>query len=304
MEKKFNIEDCLEGKQSLEEIWEGSKAETGPATFRELVRLGKRIDAAEARRRLGRTFWTVFAAAASVAVVALLTFSLARSKYSAAPLDGTCNLVADYGQTSSVALEDGTRVSLNAGSSLLYPESFNRKKSRIVYLSGEGNFNVAKDPSRPFIVKTAYMDVQALGTSFCVQSYTGEHTVRATLKEGKVKVSVPAAGEKSYILEPGMQLIYRPSGKSVALARVDAEKVMSWEDGFLSFSNASFSEIITALERRFDVSVSYSSQQVHRNALNVRFMPDESLEDALDVLTLLIPGSRYKVEGNRVYFLL
>ena len=79
---------------------------------------------------------------------------------------------------------------------------------------------------------------------------------------------------------------------------------MSWEDGFLSFSNASFSEIITALERRFDVSVSYSSQQVHRNALNVRFMPDESLEDALDVLTLLIPGSRYKVEGNRVYFLL
>lgn len=303
MEKKFNIEDCLEGKQSLEEIWEGSKAETSPATFRELVRLGKRIDAAEARRRLGRTFWTVFAAAASVAVAALVTFSLTKDRYMLPPLEGTLSLVANHGQTSSIVLEDGTKVSLNAGSSLLYPESFSGD-SRIVYLSGEGNFSVAKNPDWPFIVRTAYMDVQALGTTFCVQAYTGEHTVRATLKEGKVKVSVPAAGEKSYILEPGMQLIYRPSGKSVALARVDAEKVMSWEDGFLSFSNASFSEIITALERRFDVSVSYSSQQVHRNALNVRFMPDESLEDALDVLTLLIPGSRYKVEGNRVYFLL
>lgn len=303
MEKKFNIEDCLEGKQSLEEIWEGSKAETSPATFQELVRLGKRIDAAEARRRLGRTVWTVFAAAASVAVAALVTFSLTKDRYMLPPLEGTLSLVANHGQTSSIVLEDGTKVSLNAGSSLLYPESFSGD-SRIVYLSGEGNFSVAKNPDRPFIVRTAYMDVQALGTTFCVQAYTGEHTVRATLKEGKVKVSVPAAGEKSYILEPGMQLIYRPSGKSVALARVDAEKVMSWEDGFLSFSNASFSEIITALERRFDVSVSYSSQQVHRNALNVRFMPDESLEDALDVLTLLIPGSRYKVEGNRVYFLL
>jgi ferric-dicitrate binding protein FerR (iron transport regulator) len=301
MEKKFNIEDCLEGKQSLEEIWEGSKGEASPVTFRELVRLGKRIDAAEARRRLGRTVWTVFAAAASVAVVALVTFSLTRSKYSVTPLESTCNLVANYGQTSSITLEDGTKVSLNAGSSLLYPKSFDGD-NRIVYLSGEGNFNVAKDPSRPFIVKTAYMDVQALGTSFCVQSYTGERTMRTTLKEGKVKVSVPAAGEKSYILDPGMQLIYRPSKKSVALARVDAEKVMSWEEGFLTFSNASFPEIASALERRFDVSISYSSENLRRSALNVRFMPDETLEDALDVLTLLIPESRYKVDGSRVYF--
>ena len=286
----------------MEKVWMESHGEVGPRTFQELVKLGKRIDAAEAAKRRSRTLFTALAVAASVAVVALVTFSLTRDMYRVSPLESTHSLVAGYGQTSSIVLEDGTKVSLNAGSSLLYPDSFN-ENSRIVYLSGEGNFTVAKDSDRPFIVKTAYMDVQALGTAFCVQAYTGERIVRTTLKEGKVKVTLPSEKEHSHILDPGMQLIYRPADKTVSLLRVDAEKVMSWEKGFLSFSNATFAEIVSTLERRFDVSISYSSERSHRNALNVRFMPDETLEDALDILTLLIPDSHYKVDGKRVYFL-
>ena len=279
-----------------------SHGEVGPRTFQELVKLGKRIDAAEASKRRSRTFFTMLAVAASVAVVALATYSITREKYMASPLDGTRSLVANYGQTSSIVLEDGTKVSLNAGSSLLYPESFN-ESSRIVYLSGEGNFTVAKDPDRPFIFKTAYMDVQALGTSFCVQSYTGEQLMRTTLKEGKVKVTIPSEGERAHILDPNMQLVYRTADKAVSILHVDAEKVMSWEQGYLTFNNASFAEIVSTLERRFGVSISYSSAHSQRNALNVRFMPNETLEDALDVLTLLIPDSRYRIDGNRVYFL-
>ena len=194
-----------------------------------------------------------------------------------------------------------TKVFLNAGSSLLYPDSFN-EGSRIVYLTGEANFSVAKDPSRPFIVKTSHLDVQALGTTFCVHAYAGERTVRATLKEGKVKVDIPMAGGKSYILDPGMQLEYTPSRKTVSVANVDASKVLEWEQGYLSFMGASFPEIASVLERRFNVSISYNSEDMHRNALNVRFLPDESLEDALGVLTLLLPGSRYRMEGDRVFF--
>lgn len=286
---------------SIEDIWNESEGKVGPQTFRELLRLGKRIETAERRQRAGRTVLYSFAVAASLALVAMVTFSLTRSHFSVSPLDSTCNLVAGYGETSSILLEDGTRVSLNAGSSLLYPESF-KEGSRIVYLTGEGNFDVAKDPSRPFIVKTAHMDVQALGTSFCVQAYAGERSVRTTLREGKVKVSIPLASGKSYILEPDMQLQYTPSEKAVSLVRVDAGRVMSWEDGYLSFNNASFPEIVSVLERRFNVSISYNADRMQRSALNVRFMPDESLKDVLGVLTLLIPGSRYKIEGDRVYY--
>lgn len=291
----------MNDKVDIEKIWNESGGEINPRTFRELLRLSKRIDAAEVRSRRRRTFISAFAIAASLAIVASVTFTLTRKEYSVSPLDCTGNLVADYGQISSVTLEDGTLVHLNSGSTLLYPESFN-DGSRIVYLTGEGNFDVAKDPSRPFIVKTAHMDVQALGTSFCVRSFAGERTVRTTLKEGKVKVDVPSADGQSYILDPGMQLIFAPSEKSVSFAMVDAEKVMSWENGYLTFSNATFPEIATALERRFNVSISYSSDNIRKNSLNVRFVPEDTLEDALGVLTILIPGSKYRIEGNRVYY--
>lgn len=285
----------------LEDIWNESSGKSTSRTFSELMRLNKRIDAAEKARRRLRTVFSAVAVAASLAVVAMATFVITRRVYTVSPLDATVSLVAEYGQTKSITLEDGTRVSLNAGSTLLYPKTF-KGGSRIVYLTGEGNFSVAKDPSRPFIVKSAHMDVQALGTCFCVHSYAGENTVRTTLKEGRVKVDVPAAGEESYFLEPGMQIVYSIAENNVTLARVDAAKVMSWEDGYLSFTNATFPYIVSVLERRFNVTISYDSKKILHNSINVRFRPEESLEDDLEVLTLLIPGSRYTIDGDRVYF--
>lgn len=285
----------------LEDIWNESSGKATSRTFSELMRLNKRIDAAEKARRRLRGVFSAVAVAASLAVVAMATFMITRRAYTVSPLDATVSLVAEYGQTKSITLEDGTRVSLNAGSTLLYPKTF-KGGSRIVYLTGEGNFSVAKDPSRPFIVKSAHMDVQALGTCFCVHSYAGENTVRTTLKEGRVKVDVPAAGEESYFLEPGMQIVYSIAENNVTLARVDAAKVMSWEDGYLSFTNATFPYIVSVLERRFNVTISYDSKKILHNSINVRFRPEESLEDDLEVLTLLIPGSRYTIDGDRVYF--
>ena len=291
----------LEELFSLEDVWKSSEGEAGSATFRELIRLGSRIGRRDRNRRIWRIAGSALAVAASLAAVALITFSLAGDLHRESPLVSTLSLVADYGETSSVTLADGTVVKLNSGSTLLYPESFGGS-SRIVYLSGEGNFSVAKDPGRPFIVKTAYMDVRALGTVFSIKSYLGERSVCATLKEGKIQVDIPSAEKQSYVLDPDSQLVFSPSDKSVALDRVDASRALSWEDGYLSFTDASFPEIAAVLERRFNVSISYNTENMRRNALNVRFMPDETLTDALDVLTLLIPGSRYRKDGDRVFF--
>lgn len=293
--------DNIESRLPLEQVWQESSGEVSSRTFLERVRLEERIEASRKKTGIVRVVLSAAAIAASLAVVSLLTFSLTRRNFDTPSLDGTRNLVAGFGQTSSITLEDGTVVRLNAGSSLLYPESF-KKGSRIVYLSGEGNFNVAKDPSRPFIVKTAHMDVQALGTVFCVQSFVGDRQMRATLKEGKVMVSVPSVGEQPYYLNPDDQLVFSPSENTVSLAKVDAGRVLGWEDGYLTFTNASFQEIVSALERRFNVSVVYDFGKMQNNALNMRFQPDESLEDVLNVLSLLIPGSRFKIEGNRVFW--
>ncbi len=291
----------METQLPLEKVWQESSGEVSSRTFQERIRLEERIEASRKKAGIVRVVLSAAAVAASLAVVSLLTFSLTRRIFDTPSLDGTHNLVAGYGQTSSITLEDGTVVHLNAGSSLLYPESF-KKGNRVVYLSGEGNFDVAKDPARPFIVKTAYMDVQALGTVFCVQSFVGDRQVRTTLKEGRVMVSIPSVEGQSYYLDPGDQLVFSPSENTVSLAKVDASKVLSWEEGYLTFTNASFPEIVSVLERRFNVSVVYDLSRAQNNAINMRFQPDESLEDVLNVLSLLIPGSRYKMEGNRVYW--
>lgn len=296
-----NENNMTKERLSMEGLWQESGGTASAETFRELVRMGNRIGKAERKKRGLRAAMYAAGVLSALAAVALVTFSLTRRSYEISPLECTRNIVAEYGKTSSVTLSDGTAININSGSTLLYPETFNAG-SRVVFLTGEGNFSVAKDPKRPFTVKTAHMDIEALGTSFCVKSYVGEKTIRTTLKEGKVRVTIPSAGNKSYILEPDMQLVYTPSKKTVSIARVDAKKVMGWEDGFLSFTNASFPEIAAVLERRFDVSLNYDTEKMRQNALNVRFMPDETLDDVLNVLTLLLPGSRYKKDGERIFW--
>lgn len=293
-------ENLFGGQFSMEELWNESSVEAGPKSYRELVRLGTRIDSAEKKRRCFRILISAIAVAAALAVATLATYSIARRNYAKSPLEYTRNLVAEYGQTTSVTLSDGTVVHLNSGSTLLYPEQFTDGK-RIVFLTGEANFNVAQDPSRPFIVKSSHMDVKALGTEFCVHSYAGEKTVSTTLSAGKVEVTIPSMN-KSYILEPDNQIVFSPSDKEVSFARVDAKKILGWEDGYLTFSNASFPEIASVLERRFNMSINYNAENMKSNALNVRFMPGESLDDVLGVLVLLIPGSSYKKDADRIYW--
>ena len=290
-----------EKRLSLEEVWKESGGEISSKTFQEFVRMGKRIEKAERRKRSGWIISSVLTIVASVAAVILVGISLARRHYVQTPLYATRSMTVMNGEISSITLPDGTTVRLNGGSTLLYPESFSGDK-RVVFLSGEGNFSVARDPEHPFIVKTAYMDIRALGTTFCVHSYANEPTVRATLKEGKVQVDIPSAENPSYILDPDTQLVFSPEHSSVKMTKVDAARVLSWESGVLSFSDATFPEVAGALERRFNVSISYNSVNMHNNALNVRFLPDETLEDALDILKMLIPGSSYRINGNRVCY--
>ena len=97
-------------------------------------------------------------------------------------------LFVPYGESRQVILPDGSQVWVDAGSLLVYPKDFTDTETRTVYLTGEASFTVRKNTEKPFIVKTTYLDVQALGTVFTVASYPADSCTSTILEEGSVKV--------------------------------------------------------------------------------------------------------------------
>lgn len=150
-------------------------------------------------------------------------------------------------------LSDNTKVFLNAGSSLRYPVRF-RGDKREVFLEGEGYFEVTKDSTAPFIVKTGEVDVRVLGTSFNVSAYPEGKVVEATLVEGKVSVDYKA---KTRTLSPGMQLVYDRARGDSEVREVDTEVYTSWKDGYYYFKRESLEHIMDMLSRWYDVNVFY-----------------------------------------------
>ena len=156
-----------------------------------------------------------------------------------------------------VILPDGTKVWLNAASSLKYPEVFTGAERR-VELTGEAYFEVAKNKAKPFHVKNHNQDVEVLGTHFNIDSYLDDNTIKTTLLEGSVRVS---NGKSVRILKPGEQAIAEASGAgSIRLvANVDTDDETAWKNGLFQFSNADLKTILNQLERWYDINIDYSS---------------------------------------------
>ncbi|MEH3112831.1 FecR family protein [Pedobacter terrae] len=155
-----------------------------------------------------------------------------------------------------VILPDGTKVWLNAASSLKYPEVFNGSERR-VELSGEAYFEVAKNKTQPFHVKNQRQDVEVLGTHFNINSYLDNNTIKTTLLEGRVRIT---NGQSVKILKPGEQAIAEVSGDGIRLATgVDTNDETAWKNGLFQFNNADLKSILKQLERWYNVHIDYST---------------------------------------------
>lgn len=152
-----------------------------------------------------------------------------------------------------ITLPDGSKVWLNAASSLKYPVVFGGKE-RKVEITGEAYFEIAKDALRPFKVQLNQMEVEVLGTHFNINSYTDEETVRTTLLEGRVKVTT--ASENKF-LQPGQQAQLKPSGSMKIVNDVNLEETVAWKDGNFQFENSDIKSVMRQLARWYDVEVSY-----------------------------------------------
>ncbi|WP_127125155.1 FecR domain-containing protein [Pseudoflavitalea rhizosphaerae] len=155
------------------------------------------------------------------------------------------------GRQFQLTLPDGTRVWLNAMSSIRFPVSF-PGNTREVSITGEAYLEVAKDAGKPFIVRSNGITTEVLGTSFNVNAYEDEDATRITLLEGKVRVRDQ---HSSMELKPGMQA--RQNNAGIKLAEVDTDQIIAWKNGLFNFNQISLQSGLRQIARWYDVEVVY-----------------------------------------------
>lgn len=205
-----------------------------------------------------------------------------------------------YGKTFTVTLSDGTKVSMNAGSSLKYPVQFIKGHNREVVLDGEAFFDVTKDKAHPFIVKTRGVDVRVLGTKFNVNSYKEDLDINTVLIEGAVSLSDASNPSQKALLEPGQKGTWNNAKKEIAVETVDTRIYTEWMTGELVFRKTTFKDLIIKLERSYNVSIVNHKKELLDKRFNGSF--NKNVENIEDVLTALskIQNFSYKKEGKQI----
>jgi transmembrane sensor len=153
-----------------------------------------------------------------------------------------------------VLLPDGSRVWLNAASSLRFPTAFSGSM-RSVTLTGEGYFEIAPDKSMPFRVLSGNQQLDVLGTHFNIMAYEDEGHIKTTLLEGAVKLT---CGADRVLLRPGQQARLIAGTETLGVSEADTEEAIAWKNGFFQFHRDDIGTIMRQLGRWYDVEVSYA----------------------------------------------
>lgn len=177
----------------------------------------------------------------------------------------------------SVVLADGTRVWVNRGSMLEYPESFGKAERVCRLRNGEAFFDVVRNPAQPFRVETGAFSVRVLGTSFNIR--LGRATASVTVATGKVKVQSPETASDT--LRPNDQLVL--SGGHFSVRHVDAAEASAWRSGQIYLEDVSFEELINAVEAAYDIHITYPDRLRTQNA-SLHFSVSDPLPELLDII--------------------
>ena len=159
-----------------------------------------------------------------------------------------------------VVLSDGTKVWLNAASSIRYATVFTETE-RTVEVNGEAYFEVAPDQNRPFkVVINDHYAIYVLGTSFNIKAYADEPPFKTTLLEGAVKAALTGDNEKSIVIKPGQQVQLRENDRSLQLVKeVNIEQEMAWKYGNFNFEGQTLEEVMKQISRWYDIDVVFEN---------------------------------------------
>ncbi|PLW93478.1 MAG: hypothetical protein C0592_05930 [Marinilabiliales bacterium] len=200
-------------------------------------------------------------------------------------------------------LPDGSKVTLNAGSTLEYPKNIDENDQRTVELRGEAHFEVAHNPEKPFIVSAGDYRVEVLGTSFYVNTNGPEGKIQVILIEGSVAVYHKYKPEEKTILEPGQQAEAQPETKEISTGNTFEEYFMVWKTRSMSFENERLDRVISIVSKAYNIPITLKNPASGNCRLSVSF-EDQTLESVLKVLESTLDlqiskdGKGYIVDGQ------
>ncbi|NQU55565.1 MAG: FecR domain-containing protein [Bacteroidetes bacterium] len=196
-------------------------------------------------------------------------------------------LVIPFGKTSEIILPDGTKVFLNAGSRLVFPEFFVDKK-REVFLVGEAFFEVKEDKAHPFIVQTSDIRIKVLGTKFNVSAYPSDNIIETVLTVGKVRLEQNNSGifDLAMELEPGQLATYNKTSSETLIKEVSTDNYVLWKDGLYKFDHSDLNRVIKKLERYYNIRFNYSDPMLGIIKISGKLDLNETREEIIRRLSL------------------
>lgn len=192
-----------------------------------------------------------------------------------------------------IILPDGSRVWLNAASSLYFPSAFTGGH-RLVELTGEAYFEVAKNVKKPFVVKSGDVQVKVLGTHFNINAYSDENAIKTSLLEGSVKI---CKGAESGLLKPGEQALFDSKDNKVEIIRANMDEVMAWKNELFQFEDAGIASIMREVGRWYNVEIVYSGKVPIRR-FEGKISRNAQLSEVLRILE--ISNVKFTVVGNTI----
>ncbi len=237
-------------------------------------------------------------------------------------------VVVPYGAKSIITLPDGTKLWMNSGTKIRYANNFG-EISREVFMEGEAYFDVVKNPKKPFLVRTGYINIKVLGTAFNVKSYPDENFIETTLDRGLIEITKEKGSDSIITIRPKEKITYLKFSKQLSVVSqkkkvvedrieqvpdkipakkaqpefqicqyVNTELITSWKEGKLIFERERLEDIVKKLERRYDVVFTFDKSELK----NYRFsgsLPELTLQQVLEGIQLSAP-ILYKINKREV----
>jgi len=260
------------------------------------LRISRQVEDAAPRMKVSHRSVRWLVAATVALIIAAGGFYLAREH--SAPREIAKAMVAEQtggNGIKKITLPDGSLVWLNVDSKVKYDEH----KAREIWLEGEGYFEVTSRQNEPFIVHAGKLEVNVLGTSFNIDAYTPAAKVTVTVASGKIAVG--NNGNNTTTLVANQQAVYHATTGQLEKNDIAAADASAWTQGQLIFKKALFRDIAYKLERRYNVRIRFSSEQIANSLITARFDANVPFKNVLGMLCEIYGCSYRQEPGSNEY---
>lgn len=199
------------------------------------------------------------------------------------------------GQINQIFLADGTRIWINSESRLSVPKVFTQNE-RIVKLSGEAYFDVAKDKKHPFKVDVKGQQIKVYGTTFNVRAYENSKNIETTLETGEIRLLTEG---KTTVLKPGDQSLYNKENREINVNKVDPKSFSTWKDGRFEFKNENLIEVFKIVERWYDVEITVDESYFKNMHFSGVIKRNKDAVHFLELLNHTVPIN-YEINAEKI----